>query len=104
VNLQNLVSLRVLQYLSYSARPADFNAHGHILLAQSEMHTLVAGGLIAARRGHRRILRPCLSHQADFRTDSIAIALVPHQIESTPVILRGRLVVKDMHRAAVRGD
>src|SRR5882762_113452 len=102
IDLQNLIRTNVSQYLHNSARPTHLDLLHHSVLSEPKVGTLVACRKIATRCRNCRKLCSACSHSFYFSANSISIALVPHEFQRNPVILRWCLVVKHVCRPFIR--
>ncbi len=102
--MEDLAGADVLQSLENTAGPADFNGlRGHFG-AEAEVHALVAGRKITARRGNGSKLRAVCGDELDLGADRVTVGFVADEFEGEPMILRGRFVVKYADGAIVGGD
>src|SRR6266403_551195 len=102
IDLQNLIHTNIFQCLHKPARPTHLNLLHYFVLSEPKVGTLVACRKIATRCRNCRKLCSACSHSFYFSANSISIALVPHEFQRNPVILRGCLVVKHVCRPFIR--
>jgi hypothetical protein len=92
----------VFQGLYDAARPPNFSFLGHVLLAQSEEHTLVTGGKIAARRRHLHRLLTVITVTA--APIASRLLLWPTSFRINQWFCVGFPFVEKINRSVVRSD
>src|SRR6266478_5974255 len=102
IDLQNLIHTNIFQCLHKPARPTHLNLLHYFVLSEPKVGTLVACRKIATRCRNCLKLCSACSYSFYFSANSISIALVPHEFQRNPVILRGCLVVKHVCRPFIR--
>src|SRR5882762_6289694 len=102
IDLQNLIHTNIFQCLHKPARPTHLNLLHYFVLSEPKVHTLVARRKVATRCRNCRKLCSACGHSLHFSANSISIALVPHEFQQNPVILRGCLVMKHVCRSFIR--
>src|SRR4051812_7862336 len=81
----------VVERVSLSARPADFNRLDLLILAHAEVYAQVVLRIVAAARTYFVNLVAVRRHATDARADGVAVRLHSDEFDGEPVVFRARL-------------
>ena len=104
VDLEELVSLDVIEVLPNAAGPSDVDCIRDGVGAQAEVCTFVICGQIAAGSGDSYELRAVGRGELDLRADGVPIASMAGQVEREPMVSGRGLVAQNVRGSVVRGN